>query len=383
MLLPVGNLLFARSHHLRLDDFAPPGSDPAVLEGIRELSLRRERSCVIYDDADPDRWAASLQEYVALLRQLSEARRKLSVDGDPKAKFPGFQWTSPLSGQPSAYGTVLKSLKGEEALVLLLWAAALQAQAQGKAEQLLIQSTTEGGGATQAEAHAAVSELFRRATGILQHAREKIIPAAAKDERAASTSAALCLELESEAVEALELICLGQAQATAAHRAEAKGSSPALLAALHGGARDLFESAAAKLRAAGEAAKRPASKRLRRFVAVSAALHEALALQSLARHFQQDLELGNATAAAAAAVARLRHCLVVAEGEAEWSAALQRHLEAVQADYERMNADRKGAYMQRLPPVPPALPAGRVIAVSVPFSEPPAPLQGYFDCFLD
>ena len=72
--------------------------------------------------------------------------------------------------------------------------------------------------------------------------------------------------------------CLGEAQAVTAARAETKGSSPAIVAALHRAASNLFEAAAQELK------PRTAeySEQLRKFLALSSELHQARARKAAA-----------------------------------------------------------------------------------------------------
>eukprot|EP00887_Chlorella_sp_A99_P008083 scaffold12.g8083.t1 len=231
--------------------------------------------------------------------------------------------------------------------------------------------TGSSAGGTGAEgaaesAYASIAALYRRAAGVLQHIDAELLPAAVAEGLPADRP----VEMWQGAAAAMAAVALAQAQAVAAQRAEAKGASPPVLAALHAGAADLFEQASAKLRAIKQASpelKRSLSDRLRRFLAISGrplSTTPAKAYRALAAELRGQHELGTAVSALRQAITALRQALVVCEKDAEWRAALEPEvavLEELHASCDRERQSVAGT---------PSLPVSRVIIQPIKFETP-------------
>ena len=110
--------------------------------------------------------------------------------------------------------------------------------------------------------------------------------------------------------------------------------------------------------------------RLRRYLAVSATLHQAKALRGLAASLRVAAQPGAAVAALADASARLRQAAVVCERDSDWRAALVPELAALEALRDACDRERRIVHFQPVAPEPPTLPPGRVIVSPLPFDMP-------------
>lgn len=236
----------------------------------------------------------SFEKYLALLTQFlaksKEEKWRTTLDNGT-SKSPGFLWSSPLSALPPSSYFSLPSLQIDHAMALTFYAAALQKKAGELCQAILDAETSQEGGEPQVEldkAHAAAVGFFTRAVGIYSHMRDALLP------HLTYLPADAPSELRPSGTDALEALALARAQAVAAHKAEVKGASFPALAAVHRGAVDLFEAAAAKTRmAVGE---RGVAERLRRFLALSSELHAAKALRAMAGICKEEGDMGKAAA---------------------------------------------------------------------------------------
>ncbi|GAB4823071.1 hypothetical protein N2152v2_010117 [Parachlorella kessleri] len=436
-------------------------ADPAALEGLRELTLRRDQACRAecykLPHATLEDQAQWFVKYLALLRQFVASASHW--EGALQKDRSGFIWSSPLSSYAADARFSLRSVHAEEIMALFMYAALLQQQAYDPAVQPAPDSSTAGADpagssrrslkatlsglsltsgisrrcskslsfgrshAAPAEAtpgesadtpngaaaagtgsdaaadtsvpaaaapdadHAAIVTLYRRAAGVLQFVAEQLLPAAAA--AAGFPAGSDCpVELHEGAAAAMQALCLAQAQGVAALRAELRGTSPALVAALHCGAAELYEQAASTLRSlkppsqAGGAvapagASPPLSERLRRFLAISATRHEAKGLQALAASCRAEMQLGQASACLRDGLAKVRQCLVVCEKDEDWKAALQADLQELEVLHKAYEKERQEVYSQRVPAAAPTLPAGRCIVTPIAYASPECG-EGFF-----
>lgn len=70
------------------------------------------------------------------------------------------------------------------------------------------------------------------------------------------------------------------------------------------------------------------------------------------------------------AIAQLRQCLVVAEGDADWRAALAPELAALTAAHAAADRERSVVHMQGVAPAPAPLPPGKVLVEALPHTTP-------------
>jgi BRO1-like domain len=371
----------ANSPPISLDSLAPDNSDATVLAGIRELSLRRNQSvgreCCKFETSDTiEKHIHIFEKYLGLLQQfISAATTKHWALEMPTA----FQWSSPLSSLPASSQAFLPHVLLEFTMALCFYAAALQENAW-RLLQKSIQNNGGGGGGetsevnTQAEMDEEDStrltnaaSLLRKAAGVYIHIRTTLLPEIDTKKTLPSPriSSFLPLELDSTAVEVLETMALAQAQGVAAERAERKGASYTAIAAVHRGALDLYETAAAKLKQTSLLSTPPASERFRMWLALSAELHAIKALRAQAGLCRQEGELGQACACLKDAILRIQRCLSVVTTAREEAAGWKtpnllelRTLESVHAVYDR---ERSVVYVQGIASVVPPPPPGKII----------------------
>ena len=261
--------------------------DALTLEGLRVLGLRREQSvgreCLrLEENATLANHIAKMEEYLAILTAFTSTTKH----SGPVSRA-GFRWSSALSSLPPSSHFGLDSALAEQIMALSFYAALLQERAYELANQLLRagsvpsspaavpgaggggsgrsspdrRRTSEhravglrrwsyspskeggpaengagaagsGGADDSGEAFAQVAALYRRAAGAFRHIDQQLFEAAA----ASGLPSDRPVELWEGAAAAMEALCLAQAQGVVAHRAELKGTSAPLVAALYTGA---------------------------------------------------------------------------------------------------------------------------------------------------
>ncbi|KAL4436937.1 hypothetical protein ABPG75_004076 [Micractinium tetrahymenae] len=229
--------------------------------------------------------------------------------------------------------------------------------------------------------------LYRRAAGVYEHIAAHLLPAA----RAAAAEAPAGVAVESAVgepgvagppvelwpgyAEALASVCLAQAQGVAAQRAAAKGTAPALAAALHQGAADMFQAAgtaAAGLEPPSPGCSYLLSDQLRRFLLASGEWQRAEAWRQAALHQRELGQGGAAVACMQAALQAGSQALTTCQaGDEHWRAALAADLACMERLSVALDRERSVVYNQKVAAVAPALPAARVIVTAaIPFDQP-------------
>ena len=219
----------------------------------------------------------------------------------------------------------------------------------------------------------AAAVLYRKAAGVYAHVKTNLLPTVTSiiDGAAAESP----VELSHDALEALETLCLAQAQAVAAQRAELKGASNRAVATVHSGVVDLFELAAAILRELQFS--RQISERLRKWIGVSSELHAAMAARAQAGVCREEGELGVASACLLDGINRVQRCLVVAANEKQWQTALRAELKKLESVRSAYDKQRMSVYMQGVAGKPAAPLQGKVVVAAVVY-EPVAATERYF-----
>ncbi|PRW33962.1 BRO1 domain-containing BROX [Chlorella sorokiniana] len=208
---------------------------------------------------------------------------------------------------------------------------------------------------------------LRRAAGVYGHVEAELLPAA-QAAGALPAGDACPVELWPGLAAVLEQLCLAQAQGLAARRAEERGAAPALAAALHRGAAELFESAAAKLLAVQPPSpdcNRTLSVRLRRFPTISAVWHTAAAYAQLAQAQQGEEQLGAAVATMVPALSKAREALAQCGSEADWAAALAPELRRLEKLAELLDRERAVVYVQQVAAAGGELPPSKVMVAPI------------------
>ena len=312
------------------------------------------------------------------------------IDGGDVVKRLRFEWSSAAGGLPTTFWP-LSGAPADAVMVAALLASALRAGAAAAAARLASEpeARAESGGA----AFTAAAALARGAAGAWEAVQDAATAADAPGpttrssaEDAGPLPRGLALpgdrpaELVPATAGALSRLCLADAQALAAARAEAKGLSPGALAALHAGAAGLYEEAGSALAAASVDACVPLAAGLGAGAAVGAALSEARARLATARDaFETGLDPGRAIAELRAASACLARGRAVVKngsglGAADATAAatalsgLEKTVAAAAAGLDR---ERLVVYMTPIPSSPGPLPVGKVVVAATPLVVEP------------
>lgn len=374
----------ANSPPISLDSLAPANSDATGLAGIRELSARRSQSvgreCCKFKPSDNtiEKHVRIFEKYLSLLQQFIHAANTKGWRLEITPPSSGFCWSSPLSSLPSSSQASLPHVLLEFTMALCFYAAALQENAWRLLQNgITTGDGNRGGGVATSEdvrkseedsaSLTAAAILLRKSAGAYAHIRNTLLP------EIETTGALpliknipfLPLELDATSVEALEIMAIAQAQGVAAERAERKNASHTAIAAVHRGAVDLYEAAAAKLKLISQPATPPPSERFRMWLALSAELHAIKALRAQAGICRQDGELGQAVACLKDAIIRIQRCLTVVATAKEESAGWRmpfifelRNVESIHAVYDK---ERVVVYVQGIASVVPPPPPGKVV----------------------
>ncbi|BBN19824.1 hypothetical protein MPTK1_8g13960 [Marchantia polymorpha subsp. ruderalis] len=223
-----------------------------------------------------------LEGYLPLLENLIECVQA-EINNKPQVRQwtvdLRFRWTSPLSGSsvnplsgPKYYR--VDDLRYELCMVLNLFGALLRERALEILPVDLIKA----------------AQLFRQAAGVYQHMAEKVLPdlqpvlaiSADRPPEATVTMATI-----------MSIVCLAEAQAVTARKAEEKGTSGSLLAKLHYGVVQLLDEALNILRER-DSESTDVSEKFRRFLNLSKVLHESRSQRYIAADFRTEEKLGMA-----------------------------------------------------------------------------------------
>lgn len=154
---------------------------------------------------------------------------------------------------------------------------------------------------------------------------------------------------------------VAEAQSLTALRAEIKGSSNAVIASLHVGASDGFETASKVLKQ-NTGGFNTVSSYLRRFLAINSSLEACRAYQYMAQDLLAKNDAGQAVACCKEAHLYLQDCVTVSESDPVWVKALD--AEAARLWDVRTKCDnvRTAVLFQRVPQSAPSLVEGKILA---------------------
>jgi len=371
----------ANSPPISLDSLAPANSDATILAGIRELSARRNQSvgreCCKFEPSDNtiEIHVQMFEKYLSLLHQFIHAANTKGWHVTPTPS--GFHWSSPLSSLPSSSHASLPNILLDFTMALCFYAAALQENAWRLLQNSIIGDGSSGGelmsggGERKSEKESAsltaAAVLLRKSAGVYAYIKNTLLLEIETKEAFPSFKniSFLPLELNPTAVEALERMALAQAQGVAAERAERKKASHIAIAAVHRGAVDLYEAAAAKLKLVSQPATPAPSERCRMWLALSAELHAIKALRAQAGICRQNGELGQAVACLKDALSRIHRCLTVVataeEKSSGWTVPFLLELKAVESTMTLYDKERVVVYVQSIASSVPPPPPGKVV----------------------
>jgi hypothetical protein len=426
-----------RTRDANLDAFIKPDeSDDGdlTLSGVRDIAQQRRVACVRAGTAampPPTEEAASwLRRYLASLDLLVERAggvlRSADDDDDggdhdhdhhhhssPRHPFET-EWTSPLGGRAAKF-IPLRGAAKEQAMALVLYGALLRQLGHQALDDGLMMGAggggiggggagTSGGGAAAGGAGAAATgrqhqaasdpdasaaaplaeaaHHLRRAAGVFRRLADRTLPAIFL----ALGTRDRPLEICPPAADCLAHVCLAEAQALTAFRAEERRSPPSLCCSLHLGARDLYGKASRALRdglasaAAGGGSSGGASAppeharpgdRLSRFLALAHALSSARALKCAAQDLAARFEAGAAERCCDEAARELASAKGAAEADPSWRELVREEGARLERDTAaRVRKDRLFVTVQPVPRDLPALPEAKVLVTALPFNEP-------------
>lgn len=400
-----------RTRDAHIDAFVKPDDEVLTLSGVRDVAQQRRAACVRSGTAavpPPTEEAASwLRRYLASLDLLVERAGGVlaSADEEDEDHEQTFltEWTSPLGGRAAKF-LALRGAAKEQAMALFLYGALLRQLGHqalddglgigGGAGGAAGGGTSGGGGggggaataATEADAAplAEAAHHLRRAAGVFRRLADRTLPAiflalGARDRP---------LEITPPAADCMARVCLAEAQALTAFRAEARGSPPALCCSLHLAARDLYSGASRALRdglassgatssaggagGGGEHAAfaRPGD-RLSRFLALAQALSSARALRCAAQDLAAKFEAGAAERCCDEAARELGAAKGAADADPAWRELVKEEAARLERDVAAgIRKDRLFVTVQPVPRDLPALPEAKVLVTELAFNEP-------------
>jgi len=431
-----------RTRDVTLDAMLRPDGDQLTLAGVRDVAQQRSTACVragtaaVPPPTETARRALSL--YLSSLDLVVERAGGVLASADdgggggggerpastagaaamgggasgasaaastsaPRRPFET-EWTSPLGGRAARF-IALRGAAKEQAMALFLYGSLLRQlghQALDDALQREREPTPaeagEAGGAGGAGASggrsapsppppppppagplAEAAHHLRRAAGVFRRLADRTLPAILL----ALGTRDRPLEITPPAAEAMALVCLAEAQALTAFRAEERGSPPALLSSLHAGARSLYARASRALPPAhasggggggggGASEHARPGERLTRFLALGQAVSSARALRAAALDLASRFEAGTAERCCDEAARELAGAASgAAGGDPAWRLLVQEEAGRLEAAAAPIRKDRLYVTVQAVPrDLPRGLPEARVLVAELPFDEP-------------
>ena len=203
-----------------------------------------------------------------------------------------------------------------------------------------------------------VATTLRRAAGVYRHAATRVLPGLSPDPERPN-------ELLPSMADAMRAVCLAEAQAATARRAEERGTGGDLVAKLHLGAHDLYKEADAVLNENIRDFNR-ISRKLQAYILLGASVHRARAYRCAAEEAFVSGDIGEAIACCDAAnkhLARGRD----AAGEADrWKTAALEESEALMNLRKKYVTENEVVYFEKVPERPAKkLPDGKVIVSEI------------------
>ncbi|CAI9096271.1 OLC1v1032372C1 [Oldenlandia corymbosa var. corymbosa] len=269
-------------------------SDSKTLEELKDLSSKRRAIQESMDESSSitdaiaremsggltsrlERDIQKLEHYLPLLENLVwEVTLILSNPPMPRLISElKLRWTSSLTSSPILHSKCFKyyqinDLRFEYGMVLFLYSTLLRANGIENLPKDLALSAT----------------LLRKAAGVYQYLAQQILPA---------LNTAKATERPPESISSvssvMSLVCLAEAQAATARKAEEKGNSVSLLAKLHCGVRDLLDEASGILHSAKKECKN-ISSHLADFIGTAQVLHNLKSHKYLAESLQNEGKIG-------------------------------------------------------------------------------------------
>ncbi|XP_073395450.1 uncharacterized protein [Physcomitrium patens] len=265
--------------------------DSGTLEQLRELSTRREAiqnsidgSCRITPAIAREMAGGitspvlqKIERYLPLLENLVNFLETKKTDYNVVQWMSGLaiRWTSPLSrlsrrGAKGQRDFQVDDMRYELGMTLNLYGALLRERA------LEVLRTDKAEAAT----------LFRRASGVYLHLTKNVLPPLE-----ASLTPESCPEVRASLASIMSIICLAEAQAVTAMKAEEKASSESLLAKLHYGVVQFLEEAKTLLEES-KCDLNDLTGKLMKFIRMCSVLHESRSQRYIAAEYSKIERFG-------------------------------------------------------------------------------------------
>ena len=205
-----------------------------------------------------------------------------------------------------------------------------------------------------------VATTLRTAAGLYKHCGEHVLPDLKDDLPGERPN-----ELLASMAHTMRLVCLAEAQAATARRAEERGTAHGLLCKLHVGAHDLYKAADKQL---GDHVSdfNFIGKKLQAYILLGITTHRARAHRAAAEEAAAANDIGEAIASCDAAAKHLARS-VGASGETEaWREAAGDEKRALEAIRDKFVRENEVVYFEKVPDAPAkSLPEGKVIVAEI------------------
>ena len=349
----------------------------------------------IRDPAKAPERTRACEAYVPLIESLCSKKDNLQISN--RSGYLKFKWSSPLEG-----GDVMYKLKGldraleqERGMAWMLLAARIRDEAalavdqcprapvgperhddESEATARRVETPVRDKGAkvhgepdTRAprspgpvlgDAAPAVATTLRRAAGVYKHASEKVLPSAYEELDPERPN-----ELVPSMADCMRCVCLAEAQAATARRAEERGTGGDLIAKLHLGAHDLYKRADQILNENIRDYNR-ISRKLQAYILLGASVHRARAYRCAAEEAFAASDIGEAIALCDVANKHLARGRDAAGESDRWRAAALEESEALMNLRKKYVTENEVVYFERVPERPAKkLPEGKVIVSEI------------------
>lgn len=282
--------------------------DSGTLEQLKELSTRRQAiqdsingisrlTPVIAREMAGGITSPVLQDlqkierYLPLLENLVTCVEEKKNDGNVSqwTSELAIRWTSPLSG-PSGRGLKgpryfqVDDMRFELGMTLNLYGALLRERALEAVCTDKVEAAT----------------LFRRASGVYMHLAKNVLPPLK-----ASLPAESCPEVTASLASIMSIICLAEAQAVTAKKAEERAASGSLLAKLHYGVVQFLDEAELFLKG-NSADLYDMTGKLKKFIRTASVLHESRSQRYIAAEYTKIERYGVAVGVLRYSLQRVR-----------------------------------------------------------------------------
>ena len=206
----------------------------------------------------------------------------------------------------------------------------------------------------------AVATTLRVAAGLYKHCAERVLPSLHDDLPGERPN-----ELLASMADVMRLVCLAEAQAATARRAEERGTALRLVAKLHLGAWELFTGADKRLNDRVGDFNR-ISRKLQAYVLLGICTHRARAYRCAAEEAMAETDVGEAIALCDAGMKHLERCATAATESPRWKDAWDEESTAMENLRRKFVTENEVVFFEKVPERPKGnLPEGKVIVAEI------------------